>query len=51
MIDMELSDMKVLREFDNYLHFGVYPFYKEAGDDFLAMLQNVVKLVVESDLP
>ena len=43
--------MKVLREFDNYLHFGVYPFYKEAGDDFLAMLQNVVKLVVESDLP
>ena len=46
-----VSRLKVLREFDKYLHYGVYPFYKEGGDDFLTMLQNVVKLVVESDLP
>ena len=42
---------KILSKFDQYLHYGVYPFYKDAGTDFPVVLQNVVKLVVESDLP
>lgn len=42
---------KVLSKLDQYLHYGVYPFYRDAGTDFPVVLQNVVKLVVESDLP
>lgn len=42
---------KILSKFDQYLHYGVYPFYRDAGTDFPVVLQNVVKLVVESDLP
>lgn len=42
---------KALSKFDQYLHYGVYPFYRDAGTDFPVVLQNVVKLVVESDLP
>lgn len=45
------SKTKVLLHFEKYLQHGVYPFYREAGEDFLSMLQNVVKLVIESDLP
>ena len=46
-----VSKTKVLRDFDAYLHNGVYPFYREAGNDFLIRLKEVVNLVVESDLP
>lgn len=42
---------KILSKFGQYLHYGVYPFYRDAGTDFPVVLQNVVKLVVESDLP
>lgn len=42
---------KILSKFDQYLNYGVYPFYRDAGTDFPVVLQNVVKLVVESDLP
>lgn len=42
---------KILSKFDQYLHYGGYPFYRDAGTDFPVVLQNVVKLVVESDLP
>lgn len=44
-------EIRILREFDKYLHYGVYPFFRESGQDFLTVLQNVVRLVVESDLP
>ena len=42
---------KVLVAFDTYLHTGAYPFYKDAGQDFLVRLKEVVDTVIESDLP
>lgn len=42
---------KVLVAFETYLRTGVYPFYKDAGQDFLVRLKEVVDTVIESDLP
>ena len=42
---------KVQKQFEAYLHHGVYPFYKEAGTDSLVRLKEVVNTVIESDLP
>ena len=42
---------KVLVAFEAYLRSGVYPFYKEAGSDFLVRLKEVIDTVLESDLP
>ncbi len=42
---------KVLVAFDTYLRTGVYPFYRDAGQDFLVRLKEVVDTVIESDLP
>ena len=46
-----ITKTKVLREFNKYLEHGIYPFYKEAGADFLVRLKEVVNTVIESDLP
>ena len=46
-----VSKTKVLKAFDSYLHTGVYPFYMDAGKDFLVRLKEVVDTVIESDLP
>ena len=46
-----VSKTKVLVAFDTYLHTGVYPFYRDAGNDFLVRLKEVVDTVIESDLP
>lgn len=46
-----VSKTKVLVNFDTYLHTGVYPFYRDAGQDFLVRLKEVVDTVIESDLP
>lgn len=46
-----VSKTKVLVAFDTYLHTGVYPFYRDAGKDFLVRLKEVVDTVIESDLP
>lgn len=46
-----VSKTKVLVAFDTYLHTGVYPFYRDAGMDFLVRLKEVVDTVIESDLP
>lgn len=45
------SKVKVLKYFDNYLKMGYYPYYKEAGIDYLMRLGEVVRLVIESDVP
>ncbi len=45
------SQTKILKEFSNYCRYGFYPFHRDAGADFLTVLQNVVNLVIESDLP
>lgn len=46
-----VSKTKVLVAFDTYLHTGAYPFYRDAGKDFLVRLKEVVDTVIESDLP
>lgn len=46
-----ISQTKVLKEFNKYLEHGMYPFYKDAGADFLTRLKEVVNTVIESDLP
>lgn len=46
-----VSKTKVLVAFDTYLHTGVYPFYRDAGKDYLVRLKEVVDTVIESDLP
>jgi len=41
----------VLRHFKDYLNYGYYPFYKEDVEGYHARLREVVKLVLEVDLP
>ena len=43
--------MKVLPLFNEYLRHGYYPFYKEEGDGFYERLQNMIRQVLENDLP
>lgn len=49
---MELtSKCSVLKHFARYLDVGCYPFFKEAGEDYLSRLATTTNLVVESDMP
>jgi predicted AAA+ superfamily ATPase len=49
---MEITaKVKIIPLFENYLQNGYYPFYKDAGEDFLMRLQEVASLVIDSDLP
>ncbi|MCD8285454.1 MAG: AAA family ATPase [Prevotellaceae bacterium] len=43
--------VKVLKHFEDYLRRGYYPYYKEAGDNYLVRVSEVARLVIESDLP
>lgn len=45
------SKAKILLAFETYLRTGAYPFYRDAGADFLVRLKQVVDTVIESDLP
>lgn len=45
------SEIKVLKHFDRYLQTGYYPYYKEAGEDYLMRVGEVVRLVIDSDIP
>jgi len=45
------SKIKVLKYFDDYLNKGYYPYYKEAGDDYLMRVAEVARLVIDSDIP
>lgn len=45
------SSIKILPLFEKYLRNGYYPFYKEAGEDYLMRLQEVASLVIDADLP
>lgn len=42
---------KVMQHFAHYLRDGYYPFYKDAGKDYLMRLQEVANLIIETDLP
>lgn len=45
------SKIKVLKHFGQYLDSGYYPYYKEAGKDYLMRIGEVSKLVIDSDIP
>ena len=45
------SALKVLKHFDEYLQKGYYPYYKEAGEDYLMRVSEVAQLVIDSDIP
>ncbi len=46
-----VSRTKVLKHFNQYLQRGCYPYYREAGDDFLMRVAEVARLVIDSDIP
>lgn len=49
---MEVSArIKVLKYFEQYLKGCFYPYYKEAGNDYLMRIGEVVQLVIDSDIP
>ncbi len=44
--------IKPVKEFNNYNHYGAYPFFLEAGqEDYPDHLERIVRLVLETDLP
>lgn len=45
------SDIKVIPLFESYLEHGYYPFYQEAGEDFMIRLRETISVVIETDLP
>ena len=45
-----VSKIKVLKHYDDYLNNGYYPFYKDAGNDYLMRVQEVAQLVIDSDI-
>ena len=44
------SQIKVLKYFEKYLNGGYYPYYKEAGKDYLMRIGEVTQLVIDSDI-
>lgn len=45
------SQIKVLKHFEKYLKIGYYPFFKEAKEDYYMRINEIVRLVIESDIP
>lgn len=46
-----VSRIKVLKHFGRYLDCGYYPYYREAGKDYLMRMAEVAQLVIDSDIP
>lgn len=46
-----IADIKILPLFEKYLKTGYYPFYKETFEGYDFRLQEVIRQVIESDLP
>lgn len=46
-----ISGFKILKYFDRYLREGYYPYYKEAGNDYLMRVGEVARLVIDNDIP
>lgn len=44
------SKIKVLKLFDDYLRKGYYPYYKEAGEDYMMRIGEVVRLIIDNDI-
>ena len=45
------SDVKVLSKFQDYLHYGYYPFYKEVADSYEKILRQIASNIIEVDIP
>lgn len=45
------SKIKIIKHFSDYLEYGYYPFYKENKVEFLDHLAEVVRVVIEVDIP
>lgn len=45
------SQCKILKQFEDYLKHGYYPYYKEVGEDYYQRVEEVINLVIESDMP
>lgn len=45
------SRTDIMLHFDRYLRNGYYPFYKEAGKDYLLRLRDTATTVIECDIP
>ncbi len=51
-ISMEItSKIPVLKYFEEYLDHGYYPYYKDAGEDYLMRVSEIARIVIESDAP
>lgn len=46
----EMSSIKILKMFKNYLSHGYYPFFHEGLKDFLSKLNNVIEKVIFEDI-
>ena len=46
-----MSKVKILPEYDKYLEYGYYPFYKEGIKSYTIRLQNIVNIILDNDLP
>lgn len=46
-----LNEIKVLKHFDDYLRFGYYPFYKELPNLYYSRINEVVSLIIETEIP
>lgn len=45
------SRCQVLKHFSDYLEHGCYPFFAEAGEDYLPRLAATANLAIEADMP
>lgn len=51
-LSLELSDeIKPLKEFNNYLNHGYYPFFKEDLEGYHQRIRQVLSTVIEVDIP
>ena len=49
-MDITSAGIKIVKYFEQYLNEGYYPYYKEAGRDYLMRIGEVVQLVIDSDI-
>ena len=45
------NSIKILVHFNNYLKYGIYPFYNEAKDKFADRINNIINIIIETDIP
>ena len=50
-IEQIYKQCKPMAYFDNYLKYGYYPYYKNNPVEYYALINNVVRYVIEEELP